>query len=477
MESIPSPEKEQSMREEILNRIYIDKSYIFEFYSTNDLIRIMQYTEYNYDKINFLLESYTKEDLLKKIEEHQLLIQKQSQIVNSSITVKKLIKQKHILYSRFVSSMESQPKKKSMVSAWNFLNNGGNIIDLKDAIRSLDKMKIISKLKQQKGNKGVSINDVAFNREFFKKIEQKEKKYITYYQQCFEDNDIDYIQHTDHFDEKMFHLIHNKEPNDINNNNIKLFPKLLSMPNSLLNTILSYVDIFTIGRIALCNKSLFNMVYHHYSFDAFSSRCYVNAIFLHSKLYYINLSSLKKLYKNNFDMLKHKNRIRFGGVYYCRVKYVKEAQIYGEEFNKNVLVQYYRALRFLPNGEVMIMTTPFFKANKIRNGIKNGSVEIRNGKFHIDELDRIQIKCDDDEYIYKFGWGEMTRYRSGYSKGDIGVIRGIELVEYNINKPNYKMNIPLNDKFPVAFRFRAIEQLKNDISIINVIEEEETLTR
>ena len=88
---------------EILNRIYIEKSYIFEFYSTNDLIRIMQYTEYNLDKINFLLESYTKEDLLKKIEEHLLLTKKQMQNINSSITqVKKVPKQKHILYSKFV---------------------------------------------------------------------------------------------------------------------------------------------------------------------------------------------------------------------------------------------------------------------------------------------------------------------------------------------------------------------------------------
>ena len=209
MESFPSQsiqEKEQSLREEILNRIYIEKSYIFEFYSTNDLIRIMQYTEYNLDKINFLLESYTKEDLLKKIEEHLLLKKKQMQNINSSITqVKKVPKQKHILYSKFVSTINSNQKRNVLISAWNFLNNGGNIIDLKDAIRSLDKMKIISKLKQQKSNKGVSINDVAFNREFFKKIEQKEKKYITYYQQCFEDNDINFIEHTDHFDEKILH--------------------------------------------------------------------------------------------------------------------------------------------------------------------------------------------------------------------------------------------------------------------------------
>ena len=89
MESFPSQsiqEKEQSLREEILNRIYIEKSYIFEFYSTNDLIRIMQYTEYNLDKINFLLESYTKEDLLKKIEEHLLLKKKQMQNINRLLT-------------------------------------------------------------------------------------------------------------------------------------------------------------------------------------------------------------------------------------------------------------------------------------------------------------------------------------------------------------------------------------------------------
>ncbi len=132
MESFPSQsiqEKEQSLREEILNRIYIEKSYIFEFYSTNDLIRIMQYTEYNLDKINFLLESYTKEDLLKKIEEHLLLTKKQMQNINSSITqVKKVPKQKHILYSKFVSTINSNQKRNVLISAWNFLNNGGNII-------------------------------------------------------------------------------------------------------------------------------------------------------------------------------------------------------------------------------------------------------------------------------------------------------------------------------------------------------------
>ena len=67
---------EMELREEIMNRIYIQMNYIFEFYSTNDLNQVMTFTNFNIDKMFFFLENYTKEDLFKRIEEHQFLFNK-----------------------------------------------------------------------------------------------------------------------------------------------------------------------------------------------------------------------------------------------------------------------------------------------------------------------------------------------------------------------------------------------------------------
>ena len=67
---------EMELREEIMNRIYIQMNYIFEFYSTNDLNQVMTFTNFNVDKMFFFLENYTKEDLFKRIEEHQFLFNK-----------------------------------------------------------------------------------------------------------------------------------------------------------------------------------------------------------------------------------------------------------------------------------------------------------------------------------------------------------------------------------------------------------------
>lgn len=478
--SINAAQKSEiELREEIMNRIYIQMNYIFEFYSTNDLNQVMTFTNFNIDKIFFYLENYTKEDLFKRIEEHQFLFSKSKQPnINQIQSVKrqKIIKEKHYIVSKYLLSREKNSNINSentiKASAWNFLNSGSNIIDLKDAIKSFDKMKIINKIKKQhpNNNNHSTSNDIAFNREFIKKLEQKERKYISLYQNCLEEEDINYLLQTDHFNsiplKKNQNIINIKDSN-------KIIPNLFRIPLSLFNFIFSYLDIFTIGKVGLCSKELYNLIFKHYAFNTFTARCYTNSIFLNSHLYQLNLSLLKKQFKSNFDMFKGKHRIRYGGVYYCRVKYIKEVQIYGEEFNKNVLVQYYRVLRFLPNGEVHMMTTPYFKVNKIKNGIKNGSIELKVGSFKIDENDQIIVNIGkSDEYIYKFGWNDIRRYRAGYSKGDLGVIKGFELVKYNIVNGNQITEIIINDKFPTSFRFRPIEKLINELGIISIKEEE-----
>ena len=477
---------EMELREEIMNRIYIQMNYIFEFYSTNDLNQVMTFTNFNVDKMFFFLENYTKEDLFKRIEEHQFLFNKSKKPNINQIQPlsQKIIKEKHYIMSKYLLSREKNNNNISEIaikaSAWNFLNSGSNIIDLKDAIKSFDKMKIINKIKKQHANNNSNnnhsnSNDIAFNREFIKKLEQKERKYISLYQNCLEEADINYLQQTDHFN--SIPLKKNQITVNIKDS-IRLIPNLLSVPLSLFNFIFSYLDIFTIGKVGLCSKELYNLIYKHYAFNMFTARCYTNSIFLNSHLYQLNLPLLKKQFKSNYDMFKGKNRIRYGGLYYCKVKYIKEVQIYGEEFNKNVLVQYYRVLRFLPNGEVHMMTTPYFKVNKIKNGIKNGSIELKVGTFRVDENEQIILNIgESDEYIYKFGWNDIRRYRAGYSKGDIGVIRGFELVKYNIIRGNQRTEIIINDKFPIAFRFRPIEKLINELGFVCIKEEEDEAIR
>ena len=198
------------------------------------------------------------------------------------------------------------------------------------------------------------------------------------------------------------------------------------------------------------------------------AKIYVSAIFANSKLYIIDTKKIKTLYKNNFlEMFKNKKRIKYCGIYYARVKIISEYYKYGlEQFNTGIVI-FYRVLRFFPNGEIYAMTLPYLKNNKIKQGLKEGNIEFKKGKYIIDEDDQVLVTYSNgDEYIYKLGWSDFSIYRLGFKHDDPGVKNGIELISYNmVDKNGEKTKIKLDENFPKRFRYRNMEYLKNDIYI------------
>ena len=465
-----SKEEIEVLNQELFNQIFLEKNYIYEFYSTNELKSLFTYGNYNKGKIYFLLENYTKEENLKKIQDkimENLNNQNKTQIMKKT---QNLI-ERFIIQSRFYISEEkvSTNQKNLLINVWAFINNGTNIIDLKDALSSFDKEKLYSKIKNelhQKKNKNKDSNTIQLLliNEFNKRYEEKEKKFFSMYLNHYEENDIEYLKKSEEYN-----LINNQipKPNSIQK---VILQKILFLPLSLRNFIFSYVDVFILGRLGLCSKKLYKTIYNDYSFNNEHLRIYVNAIFINSNLYQIKQKTIKSQFSNNLDLLKNKKRIRFGGIYYCKVKSIRPVLKFGEEYHSSVFI-FYRVLRFFPNGLVYTMTTPYFKNAKIKQGIKNGIIELKRGKWSIDDNDNLKIINDDnDEYFYKLGWSDFSRIRLGYDKDDIGIIKGFELNNYfMVNKKGEKMEIPLNENFPKRFRYRALNILKNDIYIFRDI--------
>ena len=458
-----SKEEIENIQQNLFNDIFVNKNYIYEFYSTNELKSLFNYANYNKEKINLLLEHYTKEEILKKIQDNILQkINKKNEI--QTINSKKKLNKKFIIQSRFLISEENILSNKNiLVNVWAFINNGTNIIDLKDALSSYNKAEFYSKIKKEilsKKNK-LKYNDIQIllSNEFEKRYEEKEKKFMKMYINHFEENDIEFLKIR-----KQWNLYqHIPKPNSIQQT---ILEKLLILPLSLRNFIFSYIPIFTLGRLGLCSKKLYKIIYEDYSFNNEHLKIYVNALFINSNLYTIKQNIIKTQFLNNLDLLKNKKRIRFCGIYYCKVKSIRNEYKFGEESHNSVSI-FYRLLRFFPNGLVYTMTTPFFKNAKIKQGIRNGIIELKCGKWSIDDNDNLKIINDNlDEYIYKLGWSDFYRIRFGYNKDDIGVLKGFELTNYYmVNKNGEKIEIPLNENFPKRFRYRALNILENDIYI------------
>ena len=472
-------EKEISKEEELIDFIYQKKGYIFEYYSIYDLINLIRYTNNDKSKILYLLDNYSKEENMQSIEKSKSLsfISK----INTNQPPKKQLKklEKHILVSKTLQHIKESGKisdDEENILIWNFIFKPGvNFVDLYDALKSFDKVKLYDKIMEQmkqKGKYGLDKKDKlisAVNLELNKVFEQKENKIYEKYINNFEENDIYYLKKTGQWtyfskfnkDKKSEHTKDNIDKN-------KLYNILIKIPKNHRAVIFSFIDIFTLGKLGLCNKILYYLVYNEYNLMQNSAKLYISAIFANSKLYKIDVKNIKMLYKNNvFEMFKNKPRIRFCGIYYARVKIISEYYKYGLEQQNMGIVIYYRVLRFFPNGEIYAMTCPFLKSNKIRQGLKEGNIEFKKGVFKIDENDKIFVKYNNgDEYVYKLGWSDFSIYRLGFKHDDPGVKSGIELLSYNmVDKFGEKTNIKLDENFPKRFRFRNLETLKNDVYI------------
>ena len=467
------PEKPITKEEELIDLIYKKKPYIFDYYSIYDLINLIRYSKNDITKIYYLLDNYSKEENFEIIENSKLI---DSNKISNNIKNEKILrkKEKFIIKSKTINKIEETKTDENSI-VWNFIfKQGINFVDLYDALNSFDKVKLYDKIFEQmkkNGKKnGLDKKDKlisAVNSELNKVFENKENKIYENYLYNFEENDIYYLKKTGQWN---YYSKFSKKNEHINDkiDKKKLYNLIINLPKNQREEIFSFIDIFTLCKLALCNKMLYHLIFNEYNINQNQIKIYVSAIFANSKLYKIDLKNIKLLYKNNtLEMLKQKKRIKFCGIYYARVKIIREFYKYGlEQTNTGILI-YYRILRFFPNGEIFAMTCPYLKSNKIRQGIKEGNIEFKKGKFNIDEENKVLVTYSNgDEYIYKLGWSDFSIYRLGFKHDDPGVKDGIELLSYNmVDKLGVKTSIKLDENFPKRFRFRNLEYLKNDIYI------------
>ena len=471
----PAKQEQITKEEELIDLIYKKKPYIFDYYSIYDLINLIRYSKNDITKIYYLLDNYSKEENMEIIEKSKII---DSNKISNNIKNEKILrkKEKFIIKSKTINKIEETKTDENSI-VWNFIfKQGINFVDLYDALNSFDKVKLYDKIFEQmkkNGKKnGLDKKDKlisAVNSELNKVFENKENKIYENYLYNFEENDIYYLKKTGQWNYYSKFSIQKK--NEHINDKIdkkKLYNLIINLPKNQRAEIFSFIDIFTLCKLALCNKMLYHLIFNEYNINQNQIKIYVSAIFANSKLYKIDLKNIKSLYKNNsLEMLKQKKRIKFCGIYYARVKIIREFYKYGlEQTNTGILI-YYRILRFFPNGEIFAMTCPYLKSNKIRQGIKEGNIEFKKGKFNIDEENKVLVTYSNgDEYIYKLGWSDFSIYRLGFKHDDPGVKDGIELLSYNmVDKFGVKTSIKLDENFPKRFRFRNLEYLKNDIYI------------
>ena len=475
-------EKPITKEQELIDYIYKKKAYIFEYYSIYELLSLIRYAKNDKNKIIYLLDNYSKEENMDIIEKSKS-INYISNINSNQFKFSKIKRtkkvEKYILKSKIMEQIEENENKIDKINiAWNFIiKQGINFVDLYDALNSFDKVKLYNKILEQTKEKGKK-NGIdnkkdkllsAINMELNKAFELKENKIYEKYLYNFEENDIYFLKKTNQW--KYYSKFSVQKKNEINNDSIdkkKIYEILINLPKNQREIIFSFIDIFTLGKLGLTNKLLHKYIFEEFNINQNMAKIYVSAIFANSKLYIIDTKKIKTLYKNNFlEMFKNKKRIKYCGIYYARVKIISEYYKYGlEQFNTGIVI-FYRVLRFFPNGEIYAMTLPYLKNNKIKQGLKEGNIEFKKGKYIIDEDDQVLVTYSNgDEYIYKLGWSDFSIYRLGFKHDDPGVKNGIELISYNmVDKNGEKTKIKLDENFPKRFRYRNMEYLKNDIYI------------
>jgi F-box only protein C-terminal region len=220
-----------------------------------------------------------------------------------------------------------------------------------------------------------------------------------------EDNDILYLQDDELINDQMIKNLKKKQ----NELNIKgelnsVYKKFCSCSTYLKINILDFCDVFSVGKFGLVNKFLYEFIFKNYHFEKISKQ-YCMAIFKNSNLYINQQDKIFIEYKTYFTMLKQRPRIFFSGIYYSRVKFCKVGENFGQSDRSIITVFYFRILRFMPNGEVHCLTCPNIKNKKLIQQINKNSINLKKGRFYIDENNNINIEIKENEYqsyIYKY---------------------------------------------------------------------------
>ena len=444
---------------QIINYLYFEYANI-DLFSIYELESLISFTGYNKQKTLYFLEKYAKEELIELIEEANLNTLRLSNriIDNSPNKINDYISRKEVNYiaCRSLHKFEKIP----IECAWNFLNSSVNLVDLKDVLNTYDHFKLIKKAKLTVKDK----DSYKLNEYFERYAEMRERKFKELFKRNLEDNDLLFLEG----DVFMNAEVSKKTKKNLSNNitdallrsDLGKFLEIFTNTKSVLkNHILEYLDIFSIGKLSQCNKSMYKYLHHSKEFSLESiAKKYCVAIFKNTALYLNDAKKIKDVYKNFLHMLSKRPRVRYSGVYYSKVKFNKLGDNYGGSSELLSTVIYYRLYRFLPNGEIFTLTTPHYKQAKLQNAINKNDIEMRRGRYFIDLDDSliVEIQSGSTSWVYKFIIKEIVEFP------DLK-FQGIELVEYGYREDNQFIPIKINQYFPKIFKFRSLDVLKNDI--------------
>lgn len=297
---------------EVMNYI-LQNSYGVNDYSTNELNRIIIFSGYNKVKCMGLIEEMTKEELMGLVEkwdadqEKSALARLKVEDEGSKVKKKK-VKTKEIIVSNLQNSSDKLEEKISHEKCWEFIHYSPNIVDIKDLLLNHDHLKMLREAKKIKNKDNKQIND--FFDTFFQNRLKKIKELITR-SVNIDDNDFHFLSTCDHgldIKNRVFKGIPTINYNAFNikiqipNDADKLEQNMNRLPDGLKSYLLKYLDIFSIGKLGLANKSFHNLVYKNFDLESLArSNCI--AIFKNSQLYENNKRSLENTFSNYLDML------------------------------------------------------------------------------------------------------------------------------------------------------------------------------
>jgi hypothetical protein len=399
--------KEKYLTNDIMNYLYFEYRHGVDLFSTNELERIIIFSGYKKHKTVALLENHSKEDILKMIEEYNLNILRKSKsaIVSNSMHDKYELKLMKEVHKVEIKNKEVSGTKFNDSDAWGFLNTPSvNVIDLKDLLQSFDHHKLIKNAK-----KIVKDKDNYKLHEYFEKYyENREKKFKEIFKANLEENDIKFLIGDQYMENELLkkqkkNMSQNISVNLSKSDLTKFSYYFFTSGDVIKNSILEFLDLSSIGKLGQCDRKLYNYIYRTYNIERIA-RNFCVGIFKNTNLYTNDQNKIKEQYRNYISMYFKRPRIKYGGVYYSRVRYTKVGDYYG--FSDQIIstISYYRILRFLPNGEVFSLTTPFVKSNKIMNAIHKNNVEMRRGKYFIDTEDNliVELAAGSGSYLYRY---------------------------------------------------------------------------
>lgn len=408
----------------------------------NNIVFISKYKGYKQDYISNSIDSSARN--------HLQLIKTPSIIVNSDVLLNNITKKPTIYKVSYIS--------KELLKPFEFLKQNLNIIDIRDYLKCIDHHELINKaIKEVKDKDNKKLN------KFFEKFDQERiTKIKALWSHSIEPNDIKLIFNNDEFKDIYSNIINTNKKSGVKYQNENSFQYYMTKKLNpfLLSLLIEYSGLPVLYTLSCCNKAFKKTVDTKINKENLSKR-YCEAVFENSRLYNNDLKFLKANYNSYFDMLKNRERVKFGGLYYSIVKFVKKCDSLTFTTTQSLqTVIYFRYLQFFPDGSIACFTCPNKNSKKVLKDLNSNIVDLKRGIFYVD------YNC----LITQFEYGKDTDIVYFYEM----IKKEVDMMEYSVlkllrcelkDKDGGSSEFKLGENFPRLFKYRSLKTLENNYFI------------